>query len=52
MGKKSCDDSIVVTPPNNTLVNIGLTGIAIGVILNGIGISITNEKLHEIFFSE
>ena len=50
MGKKSCDDSMVVTPSNNTLVNIGLTGIAIGVILNGIGISVTNEKLDDVIW--
>ena len=51
MGKKSCDDSMVVTPRNNNpLVNIGLTGIAIGVILNGVGISVTNQKLDEFFF--
>ena len=49
MGKKSCDDSMVVTPRNNNTLFIGLAGITLGVILNGIGISVTNKKLDYFF---
>ena len=50
MGKKSCDDSMVVTPRNNnTLVLIGLAGIALVLAHNGLVISVVNEKLDEVF---
>ena len=49
MVKKLCDDSMVVTPRNNTLVFIGLAGIALVLAHNGLVISVVNEKLDDVF---